>query len=308
MDIVSDLPSEAIRDLVEEQIADFQGKHPKFILDRSPEMSTNYYQFNLMHEVFKDKRVRQAFNYAIDRNKIIDNVLKGEAYGPGHYGISPPSFKGYANTDINGYTANVMKAKILLSQAGYPDGKGFPEIKLELNQGSAQNTKVAFEVQKQLRQVLNINIEMEVLPFATRMENDLYGRAHFARKAWIADYPSPESFLSLFYGKSVPASTEEPSYPNTTRYNNPKFDELYEKGVSSMDPEESYAAFLEAEKIMMEDAPVMVLWYSETYKLIQSYVHSFYSNPMDTWDFSQVYLKNLTTEEPSDKANAETSN
>jgi oligopeptide transport system substrate-binding protein len=291
LSMVIGLPSESIKDMVENQIGDFQNRPPKYVLERSPEMITQYYEFNLSKEPFNNVKVRQAFSYAIDRNKIVEEVLKGEAYGPAINGISPPSFKGYDITKVTGYDFNAEKAKKLLAEAGYPNGKGFPKIKIELNSGGSKHTNVVLEIQKQLMDVLNVNVDFEVVPLSQKLEDAKYARAEITRAAWVADFPSPESFLWILYGASVPATLDQPSYPNYTRYKNPEFDKLYEAGKSSKTEEESYANFMKAEQIAMNDAPLMVLWYDENYRLIKSSVHNFFSNPMRYKDYSQVYLK-----------------
>lgn len=291
--MVIGLPSESIKDMVESQIANFQNKPPKFILERSPEMASQYYEFNLTKEPFNNVKVRQAFSYAIDRNKIIEDVLKGEAYGPGVNGICPPSFKGYDITKITGYDFDAEKAKKLLAEAGYPNGKGFPKVKIELNSGGSKNANVVLEIQKQLMEVLNVNVDFEVVPQKQKLEDAKYGRAEVFRAAWIADFPSPENFLWTLYGAGVPADATQPSFPNTPRYKNPEFDKLYEEGKSAKTIEDSYAAFLKAEQLMIADAPVLMLWYEESYRLVKSNVHGLYSNPMRYRDYSTVYLKDV---------------
>ncbi|MCX6295481.1 MAG: ABC transporter substrate-binding protein, partial [Bacteroidetes bacterium] len=291
LDMVIGLPSESIKDLVESQIADFQNKPPRYLLERSPEMASQYYEFNLSKEPFNNIKVRQAFCYAIDRNKIIEDVLKGEAYGPAINGICPPSFKGYDITKITGYDFDAVKAKKLLADAGYPNGKGFPKIKIELNSGGAKNTNVVLEIQKQLMDVLNVNVDFEVVPQKQKMEDSKYARAEIFRAAWIADFPSPENFLWILYGATVPSDLSQPSYPNTSRYKNPEFDKLFDLGKSAKTQEEGYADFLKAEQLMINDAPIMMLWYDENYRLIKSTVHNLFSNPMRYRDYSQVYIK-----------------
>ncbi|PCJ85624.1 MAG: peptide ABC transporter substrate-binding protein [Flavobacteriales bacterium] len=291
VDVVIGLPSESIKEIVEEQISNFQSQPPLYILDRSPEMATQYYVLNLTREVFKDKRVRQALNYAIDRNRIIENILKGQAFGPGHHGITPPSFKDYDISQIKGYSFNPDKAKQLLAEAGYPEGKGFPQIKLELNSSGFKNTSIAIEIQKQWSKTLEINIDLEVVPLAKKLDDELFGRADVFRSGWIADVPWPVDFLHLFYGKNVPESLEEPSHPNSSRYVNPEFDELYEKGLAASDKSESYQYFAQAEQVLMDDAATIILFYTESYVLIQSDVRNYFSNPMNYRDFSQIYFK-----------------
>lgn len=291
--MVIGLPSESIKDMVESQISDFQNKPPKYVLERSPEMASQYYEFNTTKEPFNNVKVRQAFSYAIDRNKIIEEVLKGEAYGPGVNGISPPSFKGYDITKIIGYDFDAEKAKKLLAEAGYPNGKGFPKVKIELNSGGSKNANVVLEIQKQLMDVLNLNVDFEVVPQKQKLDDEKYARAEIFRAAWIADFPSPENFLWILYGATVPADITQPSFPNTPRYKSAEFDKLFEAGKSAKTQEESYTDFMKAEQILMNDAPIMVLWYDENYRLVKSNVRGFYSNPMRYRDYSIVYLKNV---------------
>ncbi|MCC6690095.1 MAG: ABC transporter substrate-binding protein, partial [Bacteroidia bacterium] len=108
---------------------------------------------------------------------------------------------------------------------------------------------------------------------------------------WVADYPSPESFLWMFCGTTIPPSLDKPSFPNTTRYKNSEFDMLFEKGRTAKTKEESYLYFSQAEQVMMNDAPIMMLWYDENYRLIKSRVKKLPANPIRYRDCSEVYLK-----------------
>lgn len=295
LSIVIGLSSEAIKDMVEKDITDFQNKPPKYILDRSAEMATQYYTFNLTKAPFNNVKVRKAFSYAINRNRIIDEVLRGEAFGPGINGISPPSFKGYDITKIKGYNFDEKEAKKLLAEAGYPNGKGFPPIKIELNSGGSKSADVVLEIQKQLMDVLNVNVDFEVVSLKQKLDDEKNGRSDIFRGSWIADFPSPENFLWMLYGASVPTDPKQPSWPNTPRYKNPEYDKLFEAGKAAKTTEESYADFMKAEQILMEDAPIMVLWYGENYRLVKSNVRNFFSNPMRHRDYSEVFLKDVTS-------------
>ncbi len=178
-----------------------------------------------------------------------------------------------------------------MAEAGYPNGKGFPKVKIELNSGGSKHANVVLEIQKQLMEVLNVNVDFEVVPLAQKLEDAKYARAEITRAAWVADFPSPENFLWIVYGGTVPATLDQPSYPNYSRYKNPEFDKLFEAGKTAKTQEESYNNFMKAEQVLMNDAPLMVLWYDENYRLIKSNVHDFFSNPMRYKDYSQVYLK-----------------
>lgn len=302
LDAVLGLPAESIRELVESQISNFQDHPARYVLDRTPEMSVQYYDFNATHPPFNNPKVRQAFNYAIDRNKIIDDVLKGEAFGPAMNGICPPIMKDYVSNTIVGYEHNIEKAKKLMAEAGFPGGKGFPRIKAILNSGGSRHANVIVEIQKQLKEALGVEIEFEIVSLAQRNEDAQYAKADLVRGGWVADFPSPENFLWLFYGKNVPETATEPSFPNTSRYRNEAFDKLFEEGRSTKEVEQAYAKFIEAEKLMVEDAPILFLWYDANYRLVQAKVKNLFANPIMHADYSQVYFK---VEEPEVKdANA----
>ncbi|HCA83144.1 MAG TPA: ABC transporter substrate-binding protein [Flavobacteriales bacterium] len=312
LSMIYGLPAEKISEVVQENIPDFTNKPPKYILLREPEMSTQFYELNLTRPQFKDVRVRRALSMAIDRSKIMENVLNGQAAAngarqnqTGNYGLVPPlyQFSKYDTSITRGYTYNPEMAKKLMAQAGYPGGKGFPTLKLLVNYGGSRNTKVASEVMRQWRDVLGINIELEQVSLAQKIEDSQYGRADIYRSAWVADYPSPESFLSIAYGKNVPATLDLPSHPNTMRYKSAEFDKYYELGMAAKTEEERYANFAKAESIMMQDCPVIIIWYVENYRLLHSSVHNFHNNPMSYFDLSDIYLKAPVAEKPAEKKN-----
>ncbi len=291
--MILSIPSLAVKEIVETQIQDFQSKPPKYLLDQSPEMITQYYTFNTKRAPFDDPKVRKAFSLAINRQKIVDNVLNGQAYGPGVKGITPPTFSnsGYDITDIKGYDFNVAEAKKLLAEAGFANGKGFPQVKIILNSGGLKNTNVVVEIQKQLLDNLNINVDFDVVPYKQKLEAAQYGTSYMIRDAWVADYPSPESFLNLFYGAIVPTDPAAPSFPNTSRFQNKEYDKYFVLGRDAKNHDSSNVYFKKAEQILMKEAPIMVLWYEGNYRLTQSYVRNSPTNAMRYRNFSEVYIK-----------------
>ncbi|MDP2385270.1 MAG: peptide ABC transporter substrate-binding protein [Bacteroidota bacterium] len=302
LDMITSLPSQSVKEMVESQIKDFQTRPPKYLLDNSPEMITQYYSFNTKKAPFDNVKVRRAFNYAINRQKIVDEILNGQAYGPGIKGITPPTFTidGYDISSINGYDFNVTEAKKLLAEAGYPNGKGFPAVKVILNSGGARNSNVVVEIQKQLMENLNVNIDFDVVPYAKKLEEARSGRADIIRDAWIADFPSPESFLHLFYGANVPADLNQSSFPNTSRFQNTDYDKYYVMGRDAKSKDSSMAYFLKAEQILMNEAPLMPLWYEGNYRLTQFYVKDAFTNPMRYRNYSSVYIKEGVNSEVND--------
>lgn len=289
LEMIYRLPTEYIIDILTTENTNLKGEYVKYELQRGPEMSVQYYDFLNTAGVFKNKKVRQAFNYAIDRQKIIDFVLNGAAEEVG-IGITPPTFKGYDIHLLPGFRLDVDKAKQLLAEAGYPNGRSFPKLKLDINSGGGLHVNVGEEIVKQLKDHLNIDIELNILSFAQKIDKSQKGQSDIWRAGWIADFPSPENFLWLMYGKDVPDEIGVVSYPNTSRFKNAEFDKLYEMALNSKTLEESYKHFMDAEKIMLDESPILPLYYDESYRILQSYVKNFPNNAMQFRDFSEVYL------------------
>ena len=282
-------PAEMRADIVNE----FEGKNKEhkapFVLTVMPSMSVEYYGFQMQSDLFKNKYLRQAFNYAIDRGHIAKFILQNDAE-PAVYGIVPPSFPEYNNKAIKGFTYNPVLARELLAKAGYPNGKGFPaDLSLQLNSGGDRNVQVAQVVQKMLADNLNIYIKLNVLPFAQQLENQDLGKALFFRGGWVADYPDPQSFLDIFYGKLVPA-IGEPSPINSCRYQSAKFDSIYSAALMELDIKKRFALYEQADQIAIDDAAFMPVYYDQSTNLTQNYVKNLVLNAMQYLDFSEVYF------------------
>ncbi len=295
LDMIYRLPTEYIIEILEETMPGANGEYSQFQLQRSPEMMTQFLTLNNQKGVFKNKDVRKAFNFAIDRTKILDFVLNGEGYAPGNHGITPPVFSNYDIKDIRGYSLDIDSAKYYLNKAGYRDGKGFPKLKFLLNAEGERNTNVAVEIQKQLKDHINVDVELQILPFAQLLEKSYSGDYNILRAAWVADFPSPENFLWVFSSKVIPKSLNEASYPNVARYISQKFDENYENALNAKSIQEANEYFKKAEVQLMEDAPVIILWYDEGYRLVQSFVMGFPNNPMQYRDLGKVYFEEAET-------------
>lgn len=303
------LPAEKISEVVQENMPDFTGKPPKYLLDRQSEMVTQFYELNLTRPQFKDVRVRKALAMSINRAKINELILNGQAAitGPngltGNYGIVPPisQFKGYDTSLTRGYNYNPEMAKKLMAEAGFPNGNNFPTINLVINSGGSRHSKVANEIVNQWRNILGLNVEINTLPLDQKIEDSKYGRGDIFRSAWVADYPSPESFLSIFYGANVPESLDKPSHPNTMRYKSAAYDSLFMLGVKATNEAEKNKYFALAEQQMLEDCPVIILWYGENYKLLHSNVNYFYNNAMNYLNLTEVYIKTLTAPKKEEK-------
>jgi ABC-type transport system substrate-binding protein len=302
---IATLPMSRISEMLEGRIKDFNTVPPLLILRNNPQLVTNYYFFNMEDSRFKDKRVRQAFNYAINKNELIQNVLRGQAYENGIYGMIPPISNLFRSYDFKGikefsYDYNPEKARQLLADAGYLNGKGFGSVDLRINVGDVHSA-VAEEISKDLYCVLGINVNIEASSFEIKNNDASKGIGDLFRSAWFADYVSPESFLINFYGKIVPESKNDYSIVNQSRYKNAKFDQLFESAKKQVKMSECLRIFAEAEKELMKDPPLIVLWYNVDIQLVYSKVRNFHDNPLNYYIFKNVYIKDWTKEEYENK-------
>jgi oligopeptide transport system substrate-binding protein len=282
------IPNELLRSVVNEDGISLTPEYSKYKLQRTNALADQYYGFLTTGKFFNDVRIRQAFNYAVDREKIVKYVLNGSGT-VGIYGIVPPGMPDYDTKGIKGYKFDLQKARQLMKDAGYPDGKGFPEVTLNINEGGGRNTQIAEAIQNMLKEI-GVNVKLQLLQFAQHLDNIDAGRSDFYRLGWIADYPDPESFLNLFYGKNVPDNPKEKSPINSFRYKNPKFDELFEKALATTDIKERNKIYLEAEQLAVNEAPLLFIYYDIDYRLLQPYVRGYALDPMHRVNFRFLWL------------------
>jgi peptide/nickel transport system substrate-binding protein len=139
-------------------------------------------------------------------------------------------------------------------------------------------------IAKQLADI-GIRIQVEVMPKSLLLTQTANGDALFFRASWIADYPDPENFLSVFYG-------ENPAPPNYTRYRNKTYDLLYEKAIREPDVQQRINAYRLMDQMLIQDAPIVPLWYDQVIRLVQPEVSGFKTNALNLLDLRKVKLPN----------------
>jgi oligopeptide transport system substrate-binding protein len=292
LDMVYRIPNDMISSILGE-LEDAREANPAFNMQVVPAMTIFYYGFQHQSDIFSKKEVRLAFNYAIDREKIVNYILLGDGV-PGIYGIVPPVVSNYNSKLVKGFTLDVDKARNYLTKAGYPGGKGFPKLKLQTNSGGGdRNIQIAEAIQKMLKENLNVSVDIDVVPLAEHLESLETGKTLFWRSGWVADYPDPESFLTLLYGKHVPNSISEKSYLNSVRYRSQKFDSLFAAAMKETDDLKRMMLYHDADQTAIDDAAIMPVFYEENYRLIQTSVKKFPANAMEYRDMSRVYFEPL---------------
>src|SRR5690606_12605907 len=180
VDMILALPTSKITRMVEGRLSDFNSTPPRLILDKNALLQTHYYLFNMQDPRFGDIRVRQAFNYAFNREKMGREVLKNQFDELGNFGITPPISQIFRGYDFNmvkhvGYEFNLAKAKQLLAQAGYPEGKGFGTVNLRYTIGDI-NSAVADEFSQQIYQNLGIIVNIDGSNFEQLISDAIAGK------------------------------------------------------------------------------------------------------------------------------------
>lgn len=215
------------------------------------------------------KKIRQAINYGFDRRKMI-LYLRNSLGTPAESGFVPAGLPSFDSSVVKGYNYDPEKSRQLLKEAGFPNGNGLPEIKVLTIPIYAD---MAVYISRQLQEV-GIRVQVEVVQKARLLQMTSSSQALFFRGSWIADYPDAENYLSVFYSKN-------PAPPNYTRYKNPQFDALFEKALLEENDSSRMKLYQQADKVMIEDAPVVPLWYDKVVRLVQPNVQGFKPNALN---------------------------
>lgn len=240
-----------------------------------PYLNTEYLGFKLDSETennpLRDKRVRQAINYGFDRRKMI-KYMRNNIGTPGEWGIIPKGLPGFDSASRIRYEYNPQKSKELLKQAGYPNGKGMGKIILSTTSTYLDLCKY---IQQQLG-LLGIKVSIDVNPPAVLREHIAQGKTDWFRGSWIADYPDAENYLSLFYSENF-----APKGSNYTHFSDRRFDELYIRASRETDAAKRSELYGQMNDMIMEQAPVVILYYDQVLRFAQKNITGLETNPMN---------------------------
>lgn len=225
-----------------------------------------------------DKRVRQAMNYAINRKEMLQYLRNGIGM-PANAGVVPFGLPSFDPEQVKGYSYDPEKARLLLTEAAYPEGKGMQEMILYTNPSYQDLT--AF-IQKQWEEV-GFKIKLETAPPSFQRELMSKSQAGLFRASWIADYPDGESYLSLFYGGN-------PAPPNYTRFQNTVYDSLYKAALNAPDETTRISLYQQMDRLIVDEAPVVPLYYDEVMRFVQKGVSGLEPNAMNLLDLKRVQV------------------
>lgn len=250
----------------------------------SPYLNTEYIGFLLKDNGAENpllrKEVRQAMNYGFDRRKMMRYMRNNIGYA-GTSGFVPRGMRSFDENRVKGYDYNPEKALELLAKAGYPNGKGLKPITISV---SATYLDLVQYIQHELGKI-GIPIEIDVEQAAQQREMMRAYRLPAFRGSWICDYPDAENYLALFYSHNL-----QPNGSNYTHYVNPEFDKMFEKSQTILDDSLRNEMYTRMDSLLMEDAPVMLLYYDKAVRFTRKNVTGIKPNPINMLDLRRVKI------------------
>ncbi len=226
----------------------------------------------------KIKAIRQAINYSINRPQLM-MYMRNSIGIAAEAGFVPGGLPSKNTELVKGYHYNPTKAKQLLKDAGFDAEHPIPTIKMLT---IATYADIGSFIAKQCEEV-GIKVQVETIQKSLLLEQTAKSQALFFRGSWIADYPDAENYMAMFYSKN-------PAPPNYTHYKNLVFDKLYEACLLETNDSIRYSLYRQMDQIVINDAPVIPIWYDVVIHLVNNKVKGFYPNALNLLELRQVSI------------------
>ena len=239
-------------------------------------LGTYYYMLNTKNGPLADKRVRQALAYAIDRDQITGHILRAGQVPAFHF--TPPQTGGY-NAQAR-LPHDPELARELLSEAGFPDGEGFPEFELLYNTSESHRT-IAEAIQQMWKTELGISVTLHNQEWKAYLSTRQEGEFDILRAAWYGDYDDPNTFLDL--GRSDNGN-------NHSGWIHSEYDELIALAARTPEASQRMQLFQQAEAILLEEMPYIPLYFYVTTRLIHPSVGGWYPSILDNHPYQDISL------------------
>jgi ABC-type transport system substrate-binding protein/methyl-accepting chemotaxis protein len=246
-----------------------------------PGLSTQYIGINVKKETpFNNKKVRQAMNYAIDKDYFVDFAMEGQAI-PAR-GVFPPGMYSY-NKDLTGYAYDPDKARQLMAEAGF--GSGLDSTYPFDIRDSEAAIKRAEYIIKSLEKI-GIRLILNPLPWGDFLERGYRGESIICMKSWVSDNGDPDNFVyPLFHSKSFGRAG------NTFYYSNHIVDTMIEDARSERSSQKRRTIYQEAEKMIVEDAPWVFLSHAVDTYAVSKKIGGFKVDPFGINKFRYLWSK-----------------
>lgn len=274
--VVNDLSPDVIHQLAEEK---------SVTIAESPGTDYAYVGINMRDPILKDRRVRYALGYAIDRQAIVDYLRRGLARPA--IGILPPASWAFDDSVFQ-FAHDPAKARALLDEAGYkdPDGDG-PEPRLRLSLKVSTNEFIRLQaavIQQDLRQV-GIELDVRSYEFATLYADVLKGNFQLFTLQWVG-VSDPDMLRRVFHSKQMP-----PNGFNRGYYENPDVDRLIDAAMAATTDDERRKLYGEAQRVIAEDAPYISLWYKTNVAVSRTEIEGVKLTPSAEFTFLREVTK-----------------
>lgn len=275
MDIIQSPPTSEVMNLVDEKK-----------LTVSPDLGVYYYSFNCSIKPLSDRRVRKALSLSIDRNYIVQNITRDKATPAGAFvpngipdGDITMDFRNVGGNYFNP-EGQIADAKKLLSDAGYPGGKNFPNLTLKVD-NSTYHVAIAKALQNMWNKNLGIKVNVKTLNWKDTQRTRNGGSFQIIRDGWIGDYMDPMTFMSLFVTGCG---------NNDSRYSNKTYDTLIDDANKETDQVKRMALLHNAEKVLMNDMPVLPIYFYTNLTLINPRVKGVIVSPLGYLIFENAHI------------------
>jgi ABC-type oligopeptide transport system substrate-binding subunit len=237
---------------------------------------TYFYSFNTTRAPFDDVRVRRALMLAVDRETIARDLLKGSREPWGR--ITPAGYPGYEGPPQVGYDPE--RARALLAQAGYPEGRGFPRVSLLFNT-SEDHRRIAEAIQAMWKRDLGITIELSNQEWGSYLQATQALRYDIARRSWIGDYLDPNTFLQMLMGGDG---------NNRTGWSDPRYDALLREAARTLEPAQRLRMLAEAEALALDAAVFLPIYHYSTTELVKPWVRGLHPTVLDVHPLRHVWI------------------
>jgi oligopeptide transport system substrate-binding protein len=243
-----------------------------------------YVGLNIDQPPFDDVKIRQAFNYALNRERIIDVVYRKTR--PVAWGIIPPSMPHYSNPDLKPLEYDPEKALELISESKYGDVTELPDITFFVLGAGGSTGRIIEAIVASYEENLGLSVNVQQTDWATFLSdlnrpdnpNQMWG----GEAGWIADYPDPHNFLDVLFRCD--------SLQNHTHYCNPEVDELLDLAGAEDDPDAREELYRQVEQIVIDEAPWVPLFFEVEYWLVKPYVRDAFLPPMVMPKYQYYYI------------------
>lgn len=239
------------KDSVPQELLDILLKRPDFHTFHF--LGTYFIRINVTQKPFDDPRVRRALALAVDKQMIVNKIMRGGEEPASHF--VPDGTADYSSPPGLGYDPEL--AKKLLAQAGYPGGQGFPRFEYTFDASSSGASQlhenIAVELQRMWRDTLGIQMDLREVETKVFWSAQSHLDYQLSRASWVGDYDDANTFLEMFTSNDG---------NNRTGWKNPEYDALITDANEQTDPQARERIFQHAETMLVSnDVPIIPMFY-----------------------------------------------